>query len=127
MSYESTLTCITVQAGADLSTKQYLFHNMASDGQIDPVGTEGIDAMGVLQNDPDAAGKAATLAVAGVTKVVAAGAIDPGGKVMSDNTGKAVAASTTKIVLGRYLGTVAAASGDIIPVLLGSNGNLALS
>lgn len=127
MSYNENMQTITLEAGADLSTKQYLFHAQATDGQIDPCGTQGIDSVGVLQNKPDAAGKAATVAVAGVTKVVAAGAINPGALVMTDNAGKAVAASSTAIALGRHVGTVAAASGDVIPVLLGSRGHFALA
>jgi hypothetical protein len=127
MGLENNLVSITVQAGADLSTKQYLFHVMAADGQIDPVGTQGIDADGVLQNKPSAAGQAATLGIYGVSNVVAGGAINPGAKVMSDNTGKAIAASSTGFALGKHIGLVAAASGDIVPVLLGSNGHFALS
>lgn len=127
MSFDINGLDYTVEAGADLSTKQYLFHVMATDGQIDPVGTQGIDANGVLQNKPDAAGKAATLRVYGVSKVVAGGAINPGAKVMSDNTGKAIAASSTGFCLGVHIGTVAAASGDVIPVLLRTGGHFALS
>jgi ATP-dependent RNA helicase RhlE len=68
-----------------------------------------------------------TLGIYGVSNVVAGGAINPGAKVMSDNTGKAIAASSTGFALGKHIGLVAAASGDIIPVLLGSNGHFALS
>lgn len=127
MSNENSVVTVTLEAGQDLSTKQYLFHAMATDGQIDPCGTQGIDSVGVLQNKPDAAGKAAEVAVAGIAKVIAGGVINPGALVMTDNTGKAVAATSTNIALGRHVGTSAAASGDIIPVLLGSRGHFALS
>src|SRR5690606_25313609 len=127
MSTDNSLVCITMEAGTDLSTKQFLFMAQDTDGQIDPCGTQGIDSVGVLQNDPSAAGQAATVAIAGVSKVIAGGSINPGALVMTDNTGKAVAASSTNFALGRHIGKVAAASGDVIPVLLGSRGHFALA
>lgn len=128
MSTQEIVKSITLEAGADLSTKQYLFVNQATDGQVDPAGTQGIDVLGVLQNKPDAAGKAAEVAVLGVSKVVAGGVINPGAKVMTDNTGKAVAATGTNVVVGVHVGKAASASGDIIPVLLKQGGgHLALS
>lgn len=118
MAYEEGLRCITLEAGADLSTKQYLFMVQATDGQVDPAGTQGIDVTGVLQNKPDAAGKAATIAIEGISKVVAGGAINPGALVMTSNAGKALTAASTALAVGRHVGKVAAADGDIIPVLL---------
>lgn len=127
MSNENQVIKYTFEAGADLSTKQFLFVVQASDGQVDPVGTQGIDATGVLCNKPSAAGQAAEVAIYGIAKVIAGGAINPGAKVMSDNTGKAIAASSTAFALGTHVGTVAAASGDIVPVLLRSGGHFALT
>lgn len=115
MSYDNQVQCITTEAGADLSTKQYLFVSMASDGQVDPTG-DGLNAIGVLQNKPDAAGKAATVAYAGVSKVIAGGVIAAGGAVSSDADGKAVAAGTGDVILGVALSV--AAANDVIPVLL---------
>lgn len=127
MSNENNVIKYTMEAGQDLSTKQFLFMVMASDGQIDPVGTQGIDAIGVLCNKPDAAGKAAEVAVYGVAKVTAGGSVAAGAKVMSDNTGKAITATSTAFCLGIHVGSSTAASGDIIPVLLRTGGHFALS
>lgn len=128
MSTDENIKSITVEAGSDLSAAQYKFVNMATDGQVDLAGTQGIDVLGVLQNDPAAAGRAATVAVSGVSKVVAGGAINPGAKVMTSNAGVALAATGTNVVVGVHVGKVAAASGDIIPVLLKQGGgHLALS
>lgn len=127
MSNENQVIKYTFEAGADLSTKQFLFVVQASDGQVDPAGTQGIDVTGVLANKPDAAGKAAEVIVYGIAKVLAGGAINPGAKVMTDNTGKAIAATSTAFSLGVHVGTSAAASGDIVPVLLRTGGHFALS
>ena len=56
MGYSEILTNITLEAGQDLSTKQYKFMTLASDGQIDPTAAAGGKAIGVLQNKPNAAG-----------------------------------------------------------------------
>lgn len=126
----------TFEAGADLSTKQYLGVVLSSDGQIDPA-TAGAPCIGVLQNKPAAAGRAASVRVLGITRMVAGGVINPGDRVTTDADGKAVAASLAVTdtqagsatdaligsnVLGRYIGKSAAASGDIIPVLLTHEG-----
>lgn len=123
MSIDYAPTCITLEAGQDLSTKQWLFMVQdGTDGQVDPAGSAGIHSTGVLQNKPTAAGQAASIAIAGVTKVLAGGSINPGAKVKTDNTGKAVAADSTSFALGWHIGKTAAASGDIIPVMLSLGG-----
>lgn len=116
MAFEQILQSITIEAGADLSTKQNLFHTIAADGQIDPTG-DGLLADGVLQNNPNAAGQPANLAVAGISKVTAGAAITRGDLVASDSAGKAKTAVSTNEILGRAL-AAALADGDIIPVLL---------
>jgi hypothetical protein len=79
-------------AGVDLSSSQYLFIRYAADGQIDPVGTLGGWADGVLDDNPDTVGYAANVAHSGIVKVKAAAAIIRGAKIMSDATGKATPA-----------------------------------
>jgi len=121
MATDSNLQCITLEAGQDLSAKQYYFIAHASDGQIDPVGTLGANADGVLQNAPSVAGQPATVGIFGVSKVVANAAITRGAQVSSASNGKATTALTTHRVLGIAL-EAAAADGDIISVLLKVNG-----
>lgn len=103
----------TFIAGQDLSAKQYHFVVLASDGQIDPVATAGGTADGVLLNNPDAAGKAATVAKYGRVKVVSAGTIAAGADVGANNLGRAVTYSTG-VKLGKA--TEAAVAGQIFTI-----------
>jgi hypothetical protein len=116
MATQASLICITREAGADLSAKQFRFVEIASDEQVDAVSSAGGSAIGVLQNDPSAAGRAATIAVAGVTKVVAGGTVAAGNKVQSDASGDAILAASADHVLGRAL--TGGADGELIEVLL---------
>jgi hypothetical protein len=115
MAYNESLVSISLEAGVDLSAKQYHFVSMSTDGQIDPTG-DGLAAIGVLQNDPSAAGRAATVGISGVTKIVCAGNINPGQPIASDAAGKAVAAATSgDVILGVAL--AAGNANDIIPMI----------
>lgn len=102
---------ITVEAGADLSSLQYTFVTMASDGQVDGTTSAGGTALGVLQNAPDAAGKAAVVRVVGPTKLVAGATITPDDKLQSTTAGKADVAASGDHVLGQALAN--ADSGDV--------------
>jgi hypothetical protein len=116
MAYEENLVCVTMEAGQDLSAKQFYFVEFATDGQIDPAG-DGGRAEGVLQNKPSAAGRAATVAISGISKVVAGGAITKGNLVSSNSSGKAQVAGTNDVILGVAMET-ATADGELIAVLL---------
>lgn len=111
--------CITLEAGQDLSAKQFYFVTVAADGQIDPTG-DGVNATGVLQNDPAAAGRAAEVAIIGQTKVVAGGSVSAGDAVASTATGTAVTAATGDIVLGTALDD--AASGETFRIVFQPRG-----
>ena len=126
----------TFEAGADLSTKQYYAVKLDSNGQVVVAGA-GEAAIGILQNKPAAAGRAAQVRVSGVSHWVAGGAIAGASRVAPHGDGKAqvaVAASgdtqagaaadtvVGSFVLGRILGTAAAASGDWAPVLITHEG-----
>lgn len=111
--------CVTLEAGQDLSAKQFFFVSVASDGQIDPTG-DGAFAVGVLQNDPDAAGKAAEVAIMGQTKVVAGGTVAGGAEVASDAAGEAVTAATGDVILGTAID--GGADGEIIRIVFNPRG-----
>lgn len=119
MATQDNMLCVTLEAGQDLSAKQFYFMSVASDGQIDPTG-DGLDADGVLQDAPAAAGRAALVAIAGKVKVVCGGTVTRGGPVASDADGKAVNAATGDIILGVALET--GASGRIIEILFQPRG-----
>lgn len=119
MATQDNALLVTLEAGQDLSTKQFYFVSVASDGQIDPTG-DGLDADGVLQDTPAAAGRAALVAIAGKVKVVCGGVVTRGGPVASDASGKAVNAATGDIILGVALET--GADGRIIEILFQPRG-----
>lgn len=120
MAYENSLQCVSFEAGQDLSAKQYYFVSLASDGQIDPTG-DGASAVGVLQNAPASAGDAASVAIGGITKVVAGGTIAAGGAVASSATGTAVAATTAgDVILGTAV--TGGASGETISIVFQPRG-----
>jgi hypothetical protein len=119
MATQDNMLTVTLEAGADLSAKQFYFVSVASDGQIDPTG-DGLDADGVLQDAPAAAGRAALVAIAGKVKVVCGGVVTRGGPVASDADGKAVNAASGDIILGVALET--GASGRIIEILFQPRG-----
>lgn len=125
MSNDASVVSITLQAGSNLSAAAnlYKFVKLSSDGQIDVVSSAGGDAVGVLYNDPNAAGKAAQVAVAGVVKIQAGATIDEGVKIQSADDGQADVAASGDHVLGVAL--TAGDAGDIISMLLISHHILA--
>ena len=118
MATENSLTSITLVANADLSTSQY--HAIeaadASGEARAALAGNGEDIIGVLQNKP-ASGEAATIAISGVTKAVAAGVIAAGGDVAVDANGEFVPAATGDVIVGVNVGLTTAA-GDIFSLLL---------
>lgn len=114
MAYNESMQTISLEAGQDLSAKQFFFVSMSSDGQIDPTG-DGAAAIGVVQNDPNAAGKAATVCIGGVTKVSAGGTVAAGAAVASDAAGECVTAASGDVILGTCL--KGGADGEIITIL----------
>lgn len=119
MATQDNMTVVTLEAGADLSAKQFFFVSVAADGQIDPTG-DGLIAAGVLQDAPAAAGRAAAVAIAGKVKVLCGAAVTRGGPVASNADGKAANATTGEIILGTALET--GASGRIIEILFHPRG-----
>ena len=110
---------ISLEAGQDLSSKQFFFVSIASDGQVDPTGN-GAAAAGVLQNDPSVAGSAATVCVGGVTKVSVGATVAAGAAGASDAAGECVPAASGDVILGTALegGT----DGAIISILFNPRG-----
>lgn len=117
MAYDTNCQAVSMIAGADLSAKQYFFVTRASDGQIDPTGAAAA-ADGVLQNDPDAAGKAAVVAsVPGtISKVVVGAAVADNALMETDSSGRGVTLAAGKAVAKAL--AAGGAAGDIIPALL---------
>lgn len=113
---------VTFEAGEDLSAKQFYFVYITSDGQLVAVDAESdVHAVGVLLNDPDAVGEAASVMTTPgkIVKVVSDGTDDiaKGAKVGPDAAGKCVV-KTNDVYHGIALEASAAADdGTIIGIV----------
>lgn len=97
---------VSLPASADLSTKQYYFGYINSNGQIAVAGA-GATAQGVIQNKPTAAGVGCDFQVASITPIACGGTITAGNALKSDSSGLAVAASSGDKALGIALNDAA--------------------
>ncbi len=104
---------ITRSADADLSTKTNFFVKATATG-VDLNTTLNGKVLGVLTNDPNAAGKAASVQVDGVVLVKSGAAVAVGDDLKSDAAGKAIpstgeAAGTQVYIVGTALDAAAGA------------------
>jgi hypothetical protein len=111
----------TFIAGEDLSSAQFKFVTLESDGQIDLADAAGENAIGVLLNDP-AAGEAATVAISGKVMVTSGGTIAAGAQIQTDASGDALTAAAGDVVLGYAL--EAAVDGQVFAIELIQGGNV---
>jgi hypothetical protein len=89
----------TFVAGEDLSTAQFKFVTLESDGQVDLADSAGENCLGVLLVEGEAA-RAVTVVMTGSVMVEAGGTVTNGGAVATDATGRAVDATTSDIIMG---------------------------
>ena len=116
MAKSEMVTSITLDAAADYSTTgQYLFMGIDSSGDAVLIASQGVDAIGVLLNNP-AAGRAGTVAIHGITKVKAGDTITAGNKLTTGADGRAEVAATGDFVIGWAVS--GGADGEIIEMLL---------
>jgi hypothetical protein len=113
----------TFEAGGNLSTGQFKFVTLAADGQVDITASAGGNAIGVLLNNPAAAGRAATVVVSGSVMITCGGTITAGDQLQANTDGTALLAATGDVVLGyaRESGVV----GQVIEMEFITGGNLA--
>lgn len=111
---------LTLKANGDLSAKQWHIMRLSAAGVVDQASNAAagfnVGAIGVLENKPAAANRSATLVVGGVSKVVAGGAINTNVLLTTNGSGRAAAATSGQLVIGRAL-EAAAADGDVISYL----------
>lgn len=126
MAYQSPLFMLTgALAAADLSTKQfYCVKKNTTDGQYALCTVDGEPFDGVLQDKPSAAGAAAEVMAAGITKIEAGETLTAGDYWGTDSAGKGkiVEATVTGADVGDYVaGRVieGAASGEMATVTVG--------
>lgn len=113
----------TFEAGGDLSADQFKFVSLAADGQVDVTASAGGNAIGVLLNNPSAAGYAATVVVSGDVMVKAGGTITAGDQIQSSATGEALLAATGDVVLG--YARESAVDGQLMRIEFITGGNVA--
>jgi autotransporter translocation and assembly factor TamB len=112
----------TFEAGEDLSSHQFKFVTLESDGQVDAADAAGERALGVLLNKPDAAGKAATVAMTGKVMVEAGAAVTAGAQLQTNAAGEAITAAAGDVVMGYALED--AVDGQIFAMELIQGGNV---
>ncbi len=120
MAFEAPLFHVPgLEASGDLSADQFKFVKQSATG-VELTGA-GEQAAGVLQNDPDELGAAATVMSQGVSKVESGAAYAIDIDLASDGTGRAVAASSGNRVLGYSL-VASGGAGEVHEVLINTPG-----
>ncbi len=94
MAWELPVLDLSLEAGADLSTKQFYLIKLDPAGRAVLAGAAE-RAIGVLQNNP-LAGETAQVRVLGVSKVVSGNSFGVGTVLASDAAGKAVTSASAK-------------------------------
>lgn len=120
MSSFGQIDAMTAQAAADLRTLQYHILRLTTVGltnicsQAAAAAADG--AVGVLLNKPNS-GQQASIGYFGEAKVVAGGSLTANVLITTNGSGRAAAAGSADIVVGRLLET-ASANGDVVRALL---------
>lgn len=124
MAFEGSNLTITLTAASDLSSKQYYFVAVDTDGKAATTGDDG-NPIGVLQNKPEA-GEAATICVYGVTKLYIGteSGLGAGYNVGCDSNSAGKVSDTASFRMGVALEDPTS-DGDIVSILLQKNGKQA--
>lgn len=120
MAFEQPGVVVTLEAGADLSTKQYHFIKVTGAQTCNAITATTDKPVGVLQNKPAAVGRAATVNVDGITKMIAGGAVPAGSPISFNAAGQAIVATTGLVIHGTALGSAGAVN-DLVSVVLNLN------
>ena len=118
MAYKNFQDTLTFRAASDFAADQFKIVELTANPHEVELSTLGDLPVGVVQNHPNS-GEAATVALAGITKAIAGGAVAAGKKVSAAATGFATQTISGGIeiaVFGRALTT--AASGGIFSLLI---------
>jgi hypothetical protein len=122
MAYENIHSSKSIKATASLITSQFCFVTLDASGQLVLVVSGGAtgNAIGVLQDKPNAGDPGFVCGPGDITKVQAGGTFAAGAKVMSNTTGQAVVATAA----GPYLGWAlsAGAAGGIADIIFQPDG-----
>lgn len=118
---------ISLPAAADLSGQQHNFVLIAADGRVNVASAATDDIIGILQNKPAAAGRAARVRVAGVSKLEMGAAVNEGDRLTSDSSGRGVATTTAANTISAMCLVASGAAGDVVKVLLPCPGLYAIT
>jgi len=119
MAHSIPVLDLSMAAAADYSSYQfYLVKQNTSTGRATVASTRGEKVLGVLQDDPDAAGRSGSVRVYGVAKVIVGAAVTIDDELTVDASGRAIKASLdSDYVWGRAL-TAASNAGEVIAALV---------
>lgn len=103
MAVENLGKCISYDAGSDLSASQYCCVVINSNRQL-ALPAAGVQPDGILQDDPDAAGRTGAVMVGiGESKIKTGGSFSVGDLLMTDSSGRAVLATSSAAVIGKAM------------------------
>lgn len=125
MAFEHSVLDFSFPAAGDLSTRQFYPVALGTDGAVNTISSTATAAIGILQDDPDAAGRACSVRLVGISKgiVAAAGAnntINPGDRLGINASGVLVLATAANREVVAIALERSTADGDIISVLVQS-------
>lgn len=118
MAYKNFQDTLTFRAASNFADDQFKVVELTGNPHEVELATVGDLPVGVVQNHPNS-GEAATVALAGITKAIAGGAVAAGKKVSAAATGfvtQTISGGIEIAVFGRALTT--AASGGIFTLLI---------
>lgn len=118
---------VSKTSAADLSGSKYLVAKLDSTGKVD-IATANTDTiLGIIEEGAGPSGSPVSVQFLGTAKVIAGGNIAIGDRVTPTTAGKVITTTTDKqAIVGRYIGDVAAVSGDVIEILLSPGALLSL-
>ena len=104
MAFENEQLRTTFSAAGDLSANQYRVMRLSGVMTVNLASLNTAKtAIGVLLNKPAAAGRAAALALSGVTKAYAGGTVTAAQLITHDGSGQVITAVSGSMVLGHAL------------------------
>jgi hypothetical protein len=112
---------LSYPAATDLSSHQFKPVTMRSDGAINTISSTLTSIIGILQDDPDAAGRACAVRLAGESKMIVDGStngIYPGYKLGVNASGVGVMTTTANQEIIAVALEQSIAANDIISVLV---------
>jgi len=117
MSTDQGVQDLSLPVAADYSAKQNYFMTLNSSGQALLATTRGESCIGILLDDPAAAGRAGVVRVAGEAKLLLAGTVAADDPITTDANGKGIKATlSTDVIMGKAMD--AGVTGDYIKVLM---------